>query len=208
MRQPRPARFPTSPQRRAPALRSSGSGASSGEARPSQTASSSIASAETITVTLPIHPLRGKQLAVFRWENGPGGRYALVEYPPGRRTRLPEAWTDRGAGWCAPQVRGREVLLSSQGLLEMSRAILIALQAEGLERGVGKLDSAAVESTLGTVTEHTVSHVQTSTAASSATLDGPDPQRTEQSAGSVGGAGSPGPAQRGRVGAPDGGDPQ
>ncbi len=157
------------------------------EARPSQTACHSLPTAETVTITLPVHPLRGKELAVFRWENGPGGRYALVEHPPGRRTRFPESWTDRGAGWAAPQVAGRAVVLSFQGLLDISRAIRVALEGEDHERDSGKLDSASVIPKLNAVTEHAASHAKTPPDANTtAALDCPGRQRAKQFARSVG----------------------
>lgn len=167
-------------------------------ARPSQTACHSLPTTETVTVTLPIHPLRGKQLAVFRWENGPGGRYALVEHPPGRRTRLPEAWTDRGGIWGAPRVAGREVLLSFQGLLDVSRAIHVALQGEEHECDDGKLDSASLMPMLDVVTEHMVSRAETPPHSDATAVDSACHQRAEQSARGVGDSGSPGSARRRR----------
>jgi hypothetical protein len=50
-----------------------------------------------VTVTLPIHPLRGISLRVVRCVDGPGReRYIDAEDPAGRGLRLPLEWTDRG----------------------------------------------------------------------------------------------------------------
>ncbi|MFE8600322.1 hypothetical protein [Archangium violaceum] len=51
---------------------------------------------ERVTVTLPVHPLKGVKLPVVRFiRSQDGRRYVDVEHPPGQYMRLPLEWTDR-----------------------------------------------------------------------------------------------------------------
>ena len=50
---------------------------------------------ETVTITLPIHPLVGRELTVERLKRQSGRQYVMVEHPDGSRVGIPLDWTDR-----------------------------------------------------------------------------------------------------------------
>jgi hypothetical protein len=83
---------------------------------------------ERVTVTLPAHPLEGVKLPVVRFiRSQDGRRYVDVEHPPGQYMRLPVEWTDRSPPFVPPSVGGRAVRLSVPALLELARAVQVAL---------------------------------------------------------------------------------
>jgi hypothetical protein len=74
---------------------------------------------ETVTITLPIHPLVGRELTVERLKRQSGRQYVMVEHPDGSRVGVPLDWTDR---W--PSTRGESAArLDAQGLEQASVAI-------------------------------------------------------------------------------------
>ena len=108
---------------------------------------------------MAIHPLVGHRLRVVRVERQKdGGRYILVEHPPGRQLRLPEAWTDRAPAAGPPAIDGRTVRLAAEGLLQLSRATAVALGR--------KLDKSAPGEILQTEAEHKRSNAANSRPAS------------------------------------------
>ena len=83
---------------------------------------------ERVTVTLPVHPLKGVKLPVTRFiRSQDGRRYVDVEHPPGQYMRLPVEWTDRSPPLVPPSVEGRAVRLSVPALLELAGAVQVAL---------------------------------------------------------------------------------
>ena len=91
-----------------------------------QTTAGAKQNPDRVTVTMPIHPLNGVDLAVVRFERDyqHGGRYVVVERPQGGPVlRLPIEWTDRGPPWVPAQVDGRPVRLAASGLLRLARAV-------------------------------------------------------------------------------------
>jgi hypothetical protein len=104
-----------------------------------------------VTVTMPIHPLFGRRLRVFRYGGSRSGtKYLIVEYPPGRRLRFPEAWTDRVVSLPVPTVSGRTVRLAAKALLRLSRAVAVSLGE--------KVDKGERGETLVVEAEHRSSH--------------------------------------------------
>lgn len=74
---------------------------------------------ETVTITLPIHPLIGRELAVERLKRQGGRQYVMVEHPDGSRVGVPLDWTDR---W--PSARGESAArLDAQGLKQAGAAV-------------------------------------------------------------------------------------
>jgi hypothetical protein len=147
---------------------------------------------ETVTVTMPIHPLFGRRLRVFRHSGSRSGRkYLIVEYPLGRRLRLPEAWTDRVLSCPVPTVSGRTVRLAAKALLRLSQAVA-GLLAE-------KVDKGGTGETLDVEAEHRSSHaaVARSTTAC-ATVVSSSTAGAEPVAGGVGGADAQGASAEGR----------
>lgn len=101
---------------------------------------------ERVTVTLPIHPLKGVALPVARFiRSQDGRRYVDVEHPPGRYMRLPLAWTDRASPLVPPSVGGRAARLSVPALLELASAVQVAL---GRLRGSSAMPPAVAGPTL------------------------------------------------------------
>ena len=83
-----------------------------------------------MTITLPVHPLKGILLPMIRAVRGQDGRrYVDAEHPQGGFFRLPVEWTDRAAPWIAPRLHGREVLLDVRSLLELACAVRTALDS-------------------------------------------------------------------------------
>jgi hypothetical protein len=94
-----------------------------------------VQSLDTVTVTMPIHPLFGRRLRVLRYGGSRSAmKYLIVEYPPGRRLRFPEAWTDRVVSLPVPKVDGRTVRLAAKALLRLSRAVAASL-GEKVDKG-------------------------------------------------------------------------
>ena len=93
--------------------------------RPSRTASATrVDSAETVTVTLPVHPLVGHALAVVRFvRHGDGRRYVDLQHPHGHVFRLPESYTDRAAPTVAAEVAGRGLRATVQDLLRVAAVV-------------------------------------------------------------------------------------
>jgi hypothetical protein len=96
-----------------------------------QTATCAGSVSDCVTITLPVHPLRGVRLPVVRTiRNQDGRRYIDVEYPRGWSLRLPIEWTDRSSPWVPPTVEGHEVRLSVSALLKLAGAVEVALGQE------------------------------------------------------------------------------
>jgi hypothetical protein len=101
---------------------------------------------EHVTVTLPIHPLKGVALPVARFiRSQDGRRYVDVEHPPGQYMRLPLEWTDRSPPLVPPSVGGREVRLSIPALLKLAQAVQAALEQR---RGSSVVPTLAASPTL------------------------------------------------------------
>ncbi len=101
---------------------------------------------ERVTVTLPIHPLKGMELPVARFiRSQDGRRYVDVEHPPGQYMRLPLEWTDRSSPLVPPSVGGREVRLSVPALLKLAQAVQAALEQR---RGSPAVPTPAAKHTL------------------------------------------------------------
>jgi hypothetical protein len=74
-------------------------------------------------------------LPVVRYVRGQDGREQVdAEHPRGWTIRLPVEWTDRAAPASPPCLNGQEVRLAARGLLELGRAIRVAMDA--LDPGV------------------------------------------------------------------------
>jgi hypothetical protein len=81
-----------------------------------------------VTVTLPIHPLRGRRLILVRTLRAQDGQqYVDVEHPEGWHLRLPVEWTDRAPPLVPPRVGGKQVHLTLAGLLKAAAAVEEAL---------------------------------------------------------------------------------
>jgi len=95
------------------------------EGEPPQDATRSISKSNEVTITMPVHPLRGETLALVRVERdrNSGCRYVLAETPEGRRLRIPESWTDRCVFVGPHQIDGREAKLVLSGLLCLADAV-------------------------------------------------------------------------------------
>ncbi len=86
-----------------------------------------ISKSNEVTITMPIHPLRGETLVLVRVERdrNSGRRYVLAETHEGRGLRVPESWTDRCAFIGPHEVSGREAKLDSSGLLLIGGAYAV-----------------------------------------------------------------------------------
>jgi hypothetical protein len=83
---------------------------------------------ERVTITLPVHPLKGVELPVARFlRSQDGRRYVDVEHPAGQYMRLPLEWTDRAPPLVPPSVEGRAARLCVPALLELASAVQVAL---------------------------------------------------------------------------------
>lgn len=84
---------------------------------------------ERVTVTMPIHPLRGQALKLveLRRDHIAQRQMVIAELADGSHMVLPVDWTDRGKPWGNPQHGGVEVKLCGRGLLRMARAVETAL---------------------------------------------------------------------------------
>jgi hypothetical protein len=82
-----------------------------------------------VTITLPVHPLAGQQLAVVRHVRSVDGqrRYVDAEHPRGWTIRLPVEWTDRGSPQAPPRIGKREIRIGASGLLKLAAAVEVAL---------------------------------------------------------------------------------
>jgi hypothetical protein len=134
---PLPSRRPLAVLRHAPLRRPSPMPTSRSQRRcrsashRSESTPQALPPSDLITVTLPVHPFRGRQLVLIRSTvSADGRRYVQVEGPKREVIVLPEEWTDRGAPVAPPRVGGREVLLSARGLVELARTV-----ADTLDRG-------------------------------------------------------------------------
>jgi hypothetical protein len=95
-----------------------------------QTATPLEASSDTVTITLPAHPLRDRPLPLVRLlRSREGEGFADIEHPDGGSFRVPLGWTDRAAPWVVPQLDGRDVRLSPAGLKQMALVVRAALAA-------------------------------------------------------------------------------
>jgi hypothetical protein len=85
---------------------------------------------EQVTVTMPIHPLKGLALKLVGIQRDHLARRQMViaEVADGSHIVLPIDWTDRGTPWVVPRLRGRDVRLSEGGLLSLARAVETALR--------------------------------------------------------------------------------
>jgi Family of unknown function (DUF5372) len=101
--------------------------------RPSRTASTTrVDPAETVTVTLPVHPLAGHALPVVRSVRcSDGRRYVDLEHPDGHVFRLPEGYTDRAAPTVATGVAERGLRAAVEDLLRVAAAVGAAKVNEG-----------------------------------------------------------------------------
>jgi Family of unknown function (DUF5372) len=102
-----------------------------------------------VTVTMPIHPLKGLELKLVGMRREPLSRRQTViaEAHDGGRIELPVDWTDRGAPWVTPRLGGEDVRLCARGLLALARAVDAAV-------GCKKFDVAAAASSAWSQTEH------------------------------------------------------
>ena len=113
--------MPGAPQWRAPHRGPSG--------RHQDTVKGPLPLSERVTITLPVHPLKGVALPVARFiRSQDGRRYVDVEHPPGRYMRLPIEWTDRGPPLVPPSVNGQEARLSVPALLKLAQFVQAALE--------------------------------------------------------------------------------
>jgi hypothetical protein len=82
-----------------------------------------------VTVTLPVHALTSRSLAVVRHVRSDDGtrRYIDAEHPHGGTIRLPIEWTDRAPLPAPPRIGDREVRLDARGLVELAAAVEAAL---------------------------------------------------------------------------------
>jgi hypothetical protein len=96
--------------------------------RHQDTATGPLPLSERVTITLPVHPLKGVALPVYRFiRSQDGRRYVDVEHPAGRYMRLPLEWTDRAPPFVPPSIDGRAARLSVAALLELASAVHVAL---------------------------------------------------------------------------------
>lgn len=81
---------------------------------------------------MPIHPLRGHRLELIRLrrEHDSPRQMVIARVVGASNIEVPIHWTDRGAPWVTPIVRGKEVKLSARGLLALARAVAAALEQE------------------------------------------------------------------------------
>jgi hypothetical protein len=111
---------PSAPERHVPHREPSG--------RYQDTATGPPPLSERVTITLPVHPLKGVALPVYRFiRSQDGRRYVDVEHPAGQYMRLPLEWTDRAPPLVPPSVDGRAACLSVPALLELASAVQVAL---------------------------------------------------------------------------------
>ena len=68
---------------------------------------------QQVTVTMPIHPLKGLALTLIgtRREHRSRRQTLIAEAPLGGHIVLPVEWTDRGPPWVALEVNGRDEAL-------------------------------------------------------------------------------------------------
>jgi hypothetical protein len=80
-----------------------------------------------VTVTMPIHPLKGLELKLvgMRRDHLARQQTLIAEVADGRHIVLPIDWTDRGSPWVCPRVDGKDVRLCSRGLAVLSRRRLM-----------------------------------------------------------------------------------
>lgn len=97
--------------------------------RPHHNAPGPILPPEQVTVTMPIHPLRGLKLKLLglRRDHLTRRQTLIAEAADGSQLVLPVEWTDRGAPWAVPTLRGKPVRLCAHGLLLVGRAVATAL---------------------------------------------------------------------------------
>jgi hypothetical protein len=89
-----------------------------------QTAPQGASESERVSVTFPVHPLRGMSLAVVRIvRHHSGQQYVDVEHPKGGFIRLPLEWTDRRAPVVEPVAGGQQVRLDALALLKLAEAV-------------------------------------------------------------------------------------
>jgi hypothetical protein len=111
------------------------------EGKPSQDASRSISKSNEVTITMPVHPLRGETLTLVRVERdrNSGCRFVLAETQEGRRLRIPESWTDRCVFERPHQIDGREAKLVLSGLLCLADVVADMGKSRKVDIGSGKL---------------------------------------------------------------------
>ena len=94
---------------------------------------------QTVTVTLPVHPLAGHALAVVRSVRcRDGRRYVDLRHPDGHVFRLPEGYTDRAAPTLAAGLAARGLRAWVQDLLRLAAAV----DAAEVNEGTLKLDKS------------------------------------------------------------------
>ncbi len=87
-----------------------------------------------MTVTLPVHPLKGMRLPVLRWVRSQDGqRFVIIEHPRGWSIQLPVEWTDQASCWTPARIGDKEVKFTVRSLLALAEAVETALHA-GLDR--------------------------------------------------------------------------
>ena len=94
-----------------------------------QTATVQSTVADSVTVTLPVHPLHGLTLPFVREiRDREGRRHLDLEHPRGWVIRLPANWTDRAVARGPLVVGGRDLRASPQALqrLSVEVALLVA----------------------------------------------------------------------------------
>jgi hypothetical protein len=134
---------------------------------------------ERVTVTLPIHPLRGASLRVLRsWGRPEREQFIEVEHPSGGSLRLPLRWTDRGQ----PVPVSESARSTARELLRLTRAVRLLLDVGEL---VGPADQGEGDSTAERI--FSVSNANsTGPAAGLVELDSPRAAATDDAGQSVG----------------------
>lgn len=101
--------------------------------------------ADSVTVTLPIHPLHGLALPFVREiRDRDGRRHLELEHPRGWVIRLPADWTDRGVSQTGLVVDGRIVYASATAMRRLSIEVAQLMDALDVTRGVLRAGSTLV----------------------------------------------------------------
>lgn len=95
---------------------------------------------ERITVTMPVHPLCGRQVVLERILRlgRPPVAYADVEDPDGFPRRLPLAWTDRGGPAVPPRAGDGGARIGPHALLRLAAAVAAGLGGKPQKLAVGE----------------------------------------------------------------------
>jgi hypothetical protein len=84
--------------------------------------------AESVVVTMPVHPFYQQKLGVVRFERDKDGkRFVYVHHPKVGFLRLPIEWTDRSIPIPSFENRNRDLKINVTGLINLARACAVAL---------------------------------------------------------------------------------